>query len=212
MADPRLHQRNRRLLGVLLGVVAGMGGLAFASVPLYDLFCRVTGYGGTTQRAATFDSVTPVARTVTVRFDASVNGGLPWRFGPEAPTKTVHLGEPGLITYHARNLSARTVVGTALFNVTPAKAGVYFHKVQCFCFEEQRLEPGASAELPVSFYVDPAFGQDPDLAHLTTITLSYTFYPAASQALDKALDGLSKEAPALPKQSVSQPRGSNVNG
>lgn len=211
--DAQLEQKNRRLLIGLLGLVVGMVGLAYASVPLYDLFCRVTGFGGTTQRAEGFEGVSPVDRQVTVRFDADVNRGLPWHFGPEMRQMTLNLGEPGFVSYEAKNLSARQTVGTAIYNVAPAKAGLYFHKVQCFCFDETALAPGESMDMPVSFYVEPAFQDDPDLAHLDTITLSYTFYRAASQELDGAIDDMIEAAP-LPVQSMNDnpSRGTDTHG
>lgn len=158
-----------------------MAGLAYASVPLYRLFCQVTGYGGTTQAALRAPTAVP-GTSVTVRFDANVNSGLPWRFAPEQKELQLKLGENGLAFYRVTNLSDRPIVGTATFNVTPFEAGPYFSKIECFCFEEQRLEPGASADLPVSFFVDPAIASDPDAAGIRTITLSYTFYRAAGAA------------------------------
>jgi cytochrome c oxidase assembly protein subunit 11 len=151
--------RNRRLTAaVLVGVVAGMTGLAFASVPLYRLFCQVTGYGGTPRIAqdGNAPSATVDGRLITVSFDANVNAARPWRFKPEQRRLQVRLGEDTLAVYRAENLSNEPLVGTATFNITPNKAAQYFVKVDCFCFTEQRLAPGATADLPVSFYVDPA--------------------------------------------------------
>lgn len=167
--------KNARVAVLLVSLVFGMVGLSFAAVPLYDLFCRVTGFGGTTQVAEAM----PEARgstSVTVRFDAMVDEKLPWRFGPEARAVTLKPGEPGLLFYTAENLSELPTVGTAVFNVTPAKAGRYFHKVQCFCFDEQELAAGESVRMGVSFYVDPEIENDPATAGLHTITLSYTFF------------------------------------
>lgn len=169
--------RNRAVAMVAVGVVAGMVGLAYASVPLYRLFCQVTGYGGTTQRAEAAGEVV-ADRKITVRFNADVNSRLPWRFAPEQREVTLAIGETGLAFYRATNQSAETVTGTATFNVTPFKAGPYFNKIECFCFTEQALEPGQSVDMPVTFFVDPAILEDPDLADVHTITLSYTFFRA----------------------------------
>lgn len=169
--------RNRVLAGALVAVVVGMVGLSFAAVPLYRVFCQVTGYGGTTQRTAEVANRV-LDRTVTVTFNAETDRGLPWVFRPEVHQVRLRLGEPALIQYRAENRAAETLVGTAVFNVTPEKAGIHFNKVECFCFQEQTLEPGQAAELPVYFFVDPALADDPDLADITTITLSYTFYRA----------------------------------
>lgn len=159
----------------LLALVGGMGTLTAYAVPLYQLFCRVTGYGGTTQ-VATGPADKVLDRTIVVRFNADVNGGLPWRFEPVQRAVTVRVGEPVLVFYRARSLAARTIVGRATFNVTPAKAGLYFNKVDCFCFTEQSLDPGATVDLPVQFYIDPAIAEDRNLDDVTTITLSYTFF------------------------------------
>lgn len=167
--------RNVRTGAVLAGVAAGMLGLAYAAVPLYQLFCQVTGYGGTTQRVDR-PSDRVLDRTITVRFDANVNG-LAWRFEPVERTMDVRIGENTLAFYRATNMSDRTLVGTATFNVTPDLAGGFFNKMECFCFKEQRLEPGQSIEMPVSFYVDPSLVDDKDARRLTQITLSYTFFP-----------------------------------
>lgn len=157
-----------------LGAVALMVGLVAVSVPLYNLFCRATGYGGTTQVADHAGAA--IGRTITVRFDASLAKDMPWRFQPQQRQITTHLGEPTLAIFSATNLSDKAVIGTATFNVTPAKAGVYFNKIQCFCFTEQRLEPGQTVDMPVSFFVDPALADDDTTSEVTTITLSYTFF------------------------------------
>ncbi|MGQ3101321.1 MAG: cytochrome c oxidase assembly protein [Sphingopyxis solisilvae] len=157
-----------------------MVGLGFAAVPLYDLFCRVTGFGGTTQR---FDPVAAAAEpvvlsnTVSVRFDANVSPGLPWKFYPEHPRDTVSIGARDMAIFIAENNSSKPVVGTAGFNVTPTQAGKYFTKIQCFCFTEQRLEPGQQMRMPVLFFVDPKIMDDPDARDVQEITLSYTFHP-----------------------------------
>ncbi len=162
----------------LLGVVAGMAGLAYASVPLYRLFCQVTGYGGTTQVVVAAPGSSGEARRITVRFDATVSRSLPWTFEPVVRAVEVKLGQEHLATYRATNLSDRPATGMATFNVTPHKAGLYFNKIACFCFDRQVLEPGQSVEMPVTFYVDPAIAGDPNLDEVKTITLSYTFFAA----------------------------------
>jgi cytochrome c oxidase assembly protein subunit 11 len=164
-------------LACLAGVVA-MTGLAFASAPLYDLFCRVTGYGGTPQVVDGSAEVPVLDRTVTVRFDANTAPGLPWEFRADQPSVTLRIGEMGTVVYRARNVSDGPTVGTATFNVTPDASGAYFSKIACFCFTEQRLEPGQEVEMGVTFYVDPAIVEDADTASVRTITLSYTFFPA----------------------------------
>lgn len=181
MMDERTRRRNRRTLTGLLVLVGGMIGLAYASVPLYQVFCQVTGYGGTTQRAtAAPDRV--LDRVVTVRFNADVNASLPWTFRPNQREVKVKLGETALVSYHAENRSHEPVIGTAVFNVTPDKAGAYFDKIECFCFTEQVLKPGESVDMPVSFFVDPSLVDNPNLEDVNTITLSYTFYRARTGA------------------------------
>lgn len=152
-----------------------MGGLAFASAPLYDAFCRVTGFGGTTQRAAQAPGVVS-ERTVTVRFDATASKDLPWRFKPAAATLEAKIGETQLAFYEAENRSDRPTYGVASYNVTPHKAGRYFSKIECFCFTEQTLDPGEAVDMPVLFYLDPELLDDPRMDDLTEITLSYTFF------------------------------------
>lgn len=184
--------RNARTALFGVGVIAVMVGLTAASVPLYDWFCRVTGYGGTTQRAAGAP-VEVTDRTITVRFNADVDPALGWRFAPVERTVEVKIGENRLAFYGAANLTERPLVGTATFNVTPYDAGPYFSKIACFCFEEQALMPGEAVEMPVSFYVDPAILEDPDTADLETITLSYTFFLA-----ERATNELAAETATSP--------------
>ncbi len=169
-------RRNRRTMIALFCVVACMVGLAFASVPLYDLFCRVTGYGGTPGVAQTPDGAAG-ARILTVRFDAGVNSALPWRFAPAQEPMTVRVGETALAFYRARSVADGPTIGTATYNVTPLKAAKYFDKIACFCFTEQRLEAGETVDMAVSFFVDPAIMEDRNLDDVNTITLSYTFFP-----------------------------------
>ena len=180
---------NRRLGIALILVPMAMVGAAYASVPLYQLFCQVTGFGGTTQVA----DAAPEAvgeRVFTIRFNADVDPNLPWDFQPVQRAMTVRVGESGLAHFEARNRSARPTAGTATFNVTPLKAGQYFNKVQCFCFTEQRLSPGARADMPVSFFVDPRIDDDPNLDEVKTITLSYTFFPDQEAEAEQQLGRL----------------------
>jgi cytochrome c oxidase assembly protein subunit 11 len=163
------------LLATLL--VCGMTGLAFASVPLYRIFCQVTGFGGTTQMALGSEAPGPNGRMISVRFDANTSRALPWRFRPVATHRDVAIGARNIALYEAENLSGQPVTGTATFNVTPSQAGQYFTKIQCFCFTEQTLRPGQAVSMPVVFYVDPRIMDDPDAREISEITLSYTFYP-----------------------------------
>jgi cytochrome c oxidase assembly protein subunit 11 len=172
--DPR---RNGRTAAIMALLVLAMVGLAFASVPLYRIFCETTGFNGTTQRAATAPGPIP-GKQVSVRFDANVSPTLPWRFEPEKNTVIVTIGEREMAIFRAKNLSARTITGSAAFNVSPPQAGKYFKKIQCFCFTQQTLKPGEEARMPVIFFVDPKFLKDPDSNDITEITLSYTFYPS----------------------------------
>ena len=169
------QRSNKKVALVCVGVVVGMIGMSYAAVPLYDLFCRVTGYGGTTQVSA--DLATDVIdRNIEVRFDASLASGMPWRFKPVQVSQKLKVGEMGLAFYQASNPTDRTVVGTATYNVTPQKAGAYFAKIECFCFTEQVLMPGQVVDMPVSYFIDPAIDEDPNMDDVKTITLSYTFF------------------------------------
>ena len=170
--------RNLRT-GLLAAVGAmSMGGVAFASVPLYRLFCQVTGFGGTTMRAAESDIPGAVqGKFVSVRFDANTAPALPWTFKPEKPVDRVAVGARDLTFFTAKNNSNVPLTGTATFNVTPIQAGQYFSKVQCFCFTEQTLKPGEEMRMPVVFYVDPAIAADENTRDISEITLSYTFFP-----------------------------------
>lgn len=173
------------------GVVVVMGSLAWASVPLYDLFCRVTGYGGTTSVSAT-GSDTVLDQTVTIRFDASKERDMPWEFTPVVREMEMKIGETGLAFYEAYNPTDVPIAGTATYNVTPYAAGGYFSKIDCFCFEMQVLEPGQRVQMPVTFYVDPDITRDREGKFVHTITLSYTFYetdlPEEQAALDTQTD------------------------
>ncbi len=171
----RLKRRNRIMAIASIGVVASMVGLAYAAVPLYRLFCQVTGYGGTTQTAEAAPSEIG-ERIIKVRFNADVGAALPWRFRPVQREMTLRVGETGLALYRANNQGQNAISGQATFNVTPLKAGIYFNKIECFCFTEQRLEPGQTVDMPVSFFIDPEISKDPNLDDVKTITLSYTFF------------------------------------
>ena len=187
-----LTRKNARTGLMVVLVVVVMVGVSFASVPLYDLFCRVTGFGGTTQTAETLPNQV-IDREITIQFNADTNRDLPWDFVPEERSIKVKLGQRGLTAYIARNRQQHPTVGTALYNVTPLKAGKYFHKIQCFCFDEQVLAPNEEVSMPVLFYVDPALNDDPNMNDVHTITLSYSFFPAASKALEEALDAFYNE-------------------
>ena len=167
------RNRNVGLRAALFGLA--MLALAFASVPLYRVFCQVTGFGGTTMKA----DVAPgaVAGQIGVRFDANISPTLPWKFVPEQATVRIHPGARTTIFYHATNYTARNTTGHAVFNVTPEAAGKYFSKIECFCFTEQTLKPGEDVRMPVVFFVDPRLRDDPATRDIDEITLSYTFYP-----------------------------------
>lgn len=181
--------KNTKTLLSVFAFVGFMIGLAFASVPLYDLFCRVTGFGGTTQfsqQAPSEDEI--LDREITVRFNADTNRNLNWHFAPEKRTMTLNVGQQGLINFFAKNKDSQPSVGTAVYNVTPAKAGKYFHKTQCFCFDAQMLTPGERMNMPVVFYVDPSIADDRNMDDVKTITLSYSFFESESKELDQALE------------------------
>ncbi len=174
--------KKYRTLGFLLVLIMGMGVLSYASVPLYKLFCQVTGYGGTTQQV-TSPSSQILERKIKIRFDANTKPTLDWNFQPVQTSMDISVGQNALAFYQAENTGKDPVVGTATFNVTPEKAGVYFNKIDCFCFVEQLLAPQEAVEMPVSFFIDPDIVNDPNLDDVTTITLSYTFFPSEDQSL-----------------------------
>lgn len=184
-------KRLRRTAMIASAVVVGMTALAFAAVPIYDAFCKVTGFGGTTQEAeAAPDQI--LDRRIEVRFDANTSPDLPVVFVPKQNSQTLRIGETGLAFYRVRNTSNEPVVGRATYNVTPHLAGQYFAKLECFCFTDRVIAPGAETDLPVVFFVDPEIVSDPDTQDLTTITLSYTFFRSTSpeaQALLEAAEG-----------------------
>jgi cytochrome c oxidase assembly protein subunit 11 len=192
-----LDRRHRRVAMWSACVVALMVGASFAAVPLYSYLCRVTNFDGTPRRAAQPSPVI-LDKTLTIRFDANVAPGFPWRFEPVDATRSVRIGETNLAFYRATNLSKSALRGTATFNVFPEQSAAFFDKLECFCFKEQELGPGASMEFPVSFFVDPRIVHDRDAQGVTNITLSYTFYPVAG-----AKPGLAEQAePRVPR---SQP-------
>ena len=170
-----IAQKNRAVAVRMALFALAMLGLAFASVPLYRVFCQVTGFGGTTQTADAAPGA--VAGQIGVRFDANIDPALPWKFEPVQETVRIHPGARTTIYYRATNYTARSTTGQAIFNVTPEIAGKYFSKIECFCFTEQTLKPGESVKMPVIFFVDPKLRDDPDTKHIDEITLSYTFYP-----------------------------------
>ncbi len=194
MIFPRL-QGPKRTLVQLVAVVVTMGSLSFAAVPFYDWFCRVTGFGGTTGVAEAGSDVI-LDRTVKVRFDASLEAGMPWTFRPVVAAMELRIGETALAFYEAHNPTSRPVAGTASYNVFPYAAGGYFIKIACFCFEEQVLQPGETVQMPVSFYVDPAMVDDPEGAFVHEITLSYTFHETPLPEPQAALEN---PAPAPPE-------------
>ncbi len=176
-----LQRKNAKTATVLFSIVAGMVGLAYASVPLYQWLCQVTGISGTPQTENVVASTEILDETIQIRFDSNVSPALPWAFEPLQQTMTVRLGEERLAFYKATNTSDKPIVGTSTFNVSPFKAGPFFVKMECFCFTEQVLLPGESIEMPVSFYVDPSIHEEVNTKELTAVTLSYTFYQAKDQ-------------------------------
>lgn len=189
MTTATLDQKNARTGAFAFVGALAMLGMGYAAVPLYDLFCRVTGFGGTTQKATESDADIAAriaqssgARTMSIRFDASTARDVPWTFSPEQVTDTVQIGQRDLAFYTARNDSGVPITGTATFNVEPEQTGKYFNKIQCFCFTEQTLQPGESIRMPVLYYVDPAILDDENARDVEQITLSYTFHKATNVA------------------------------
>jgi cytochrome c oxidase assembly protein subunit 11 len=185
---------NRNNLRVGLYGLAGalfMLGMGFAAVPLYRIFCQVTGFGGTTQRADAGEagSVKITDRPISVRFDSNIAPDLPWHFAPSQVTQEMKIGERRIAFYTSENLSKEPVTGVASFNVEPEGAGIYFKKIHCFCFNQQTLQPGQKVEMPVQYYVDPAILDDPDTKQIRQITLSYTFHKSADQSAAVASGG-----------------------
>ncbi len=198
----RAKTRTALLAG---GLAIGMVGLGFAAVPLYDLFCRVTGFGGTTARIdPVAAAATPIvtSKTISVRFDSNVSRDLPWKFKSEQPKDTLSIGARDMMIFTAENLAPYPVSATASYNVTPAAAGKYFTKIQCFCFVEQTLEPGQRLRMPVLYFVDPKILDDPDARDIEEITLSYTFTPDRVQPPQAAAQNhVQKPVDAAPKGS-----------
>jgi cytochrome c oxidase assembly protein subunit 11 len=185
--------KNARLAWTLAAAVGGMLALAYAASPLYDMFCRATGFGGTPQVAQ--EGERPVlSRTVIVRFDSNVDANLPWRFTPLEREVKVKLGEERLVHYRVTNVSQRPIVGTSTYNVTPETSGPWFNKLQCFCFTEQLLLPGQSVDMPVVFFVDPEMDKDRRYDNVRTVTLSYTFFEAKTERAKTLLGSVAADA------------------
>lgn len=189
MASLAPHRSNAKVALMAATFALAMLGLGFASVPLYRLFCQVTGFGGTTMRATESDAAiaerlakSAGAGTISIRFDASADRGLPWTFAPAQATQSIAIGQRQMAFFTARNNSNRQVTGRATYNVTPEQAGPYFNKIQCFCFTEQTLQPGEEVRMPVLYYVDPKALDDPTMSGVEQITLSYTFHQADAGA------------------------------
>ena len=184
-----LAKKNTRTALIVSVVVCAMVGLSFASVPLYRIFCQVTGWSGTTQKSDILPNKNEIIdRDITVRFDGNTARDLPWNFRPENISVNIKLGDRGFANFIAVNRSNIPTAGTATFNVTPLKVGKYFHKIQCFCFDEQILKPNQKVNMPVLFYVDPKMHDDRNMDDVKVITLSYSFFKADSKLLDDALD------------------------
>lgn len=171
----KASRRNGLVAAIGIGMVVGMVGMAYASVPLYRIFCQVTGYGGTTQRAQTA-GIKVLDKTIRVRFDANTAADVNWDFKPKQREVELRIGETMQVAYSAHNNSVRPATSTATFNVTPQAAGAYFNKIECFCFTEQTLQPGETADMPIVFFIDPDIVDSEELKDISTITLSYTFF------------------------------------
>ena len=182
VASRRTLSRDAVVASICGFVVVFMVGASYAAVPFYDWFCRATGFNGTTQVATSAPAEGPLARKISVRFDANVGPGLPWKFEPEQNEIEVRIGEVVTVFYTVTNQAARATAGVAAYNVAPLTVGAYFQKINCFCFTEQTMGPGEKREMPVVFYVDPALARDSENDALNTITLSYTFYPVREVA------------------------------
>ncbi len=183
------QKKNLRTLSLMLGLAVGMVGLAYASVPLYRLFCQITGFGGTPQMQLGANGPGAIGnQQFKIFFNADISAHLGWEFKPHQRSVSVRAGEDKLIAYEARNLTSAPLTGTATFNVTPEGAAQYFVKTQCFCFERQTLTPGQNMDFPVMFYLDPQILQDPDVDNLREITLSYTFYPAEAETAAETIE------------------------
>jgi cytochrome c oxidase assembly protein subunit 11 len=193
----RMRRSKRRTALISAVVVFGMTGAAFAAVPLYKRFCQMTGFDGTVRKA----EIAPTQildKTLVIRFDANVRG-VPWDFGPDQTSQTIHIGKTGLAFFHVKNQSGKPFTAHAAYNVVPESAAKYFQKLECFCFTDQTLQPGQSADFPVVYFVDPKYVNDPDVKNEPEITLSYTFFPVATSAATQksATNGSAKAASAL---------------
>lgn len=196
MEDEELIRKNKKIGFIVIVVLCFMVGLTFASVPLYSLFCRSTGWGGTTQVATQLPPEDEIVdRDVTIRFDTNTARDLPWDFKPEMISTKIKVGERGLANFIAFNRADMPMAGTAIYNVTPLKAGKYFQKIQCFCFDEQILQPGQRVNMPVLFFVDPKLNEDRAMDDVKTITLSYSFFKSESKKLDNAMEDYYDDKP-----------------
>lgn len=194
--DKDLQAKNRRFLMMIAGTVIFMVGMSFAFVPLYKVFCQITGFGGTpkiTAEAPTAEDI--LDRQIKIRFNTDTARNIKWAFAADRRAIDVKLGQQGLMSFSATNQDRSPVTAVAVYNVTPPKAGKYFHKIACFCFGEQTLNPGESATYPVVFFIDPKLDQDPNMADVTTITLSYTFFQTDTAELDQAIEDFDVELP-----------------
>lgn len=181
--DPATVARRNRRVGLAAGgFVAFMVGVSFAAVPLYAMFCQITGYGGQPMLGQAAPGAQPEARAITIRFNANTQPNLPWRFAPQQTSMQIRLGEEGMAFYEARNLSGQPVTGISTYNVTPEIVGRYFHKTACFCFEEQTLQPDQQVDMPLAFWVDPKIMDDPQAREVRTITVNYTFFRSLHDA------------------------------
>ncbi|MDI6026645.1 cytochrome c oxidase assembly protein [Corticibacterium sp. UT-5YL-CI-8] len=198
------NRRNRIVAASCVAFFGSMLGMAYAAVPLYAMFCQITGYGGTTQRVEQY-SDRMLDRYITIRFDANTSGALPWDFQPEAREMTIKIGETVQAQYKAQNMFSTPTAGRATFNVTPELAGAYFNKVECFCFTDTTLKPGETLDMPVVFFVDPDIVDVPELKNIKTITLSYTFFPLEG---DKPLAA----APKVDGSTTNGNSGVNIGG
>lgn len=194
--DNSLQAKNRRMLMMVAGTVVIMVGMSFAFVPLYRIFCQVTGFGGTpkiTGEAPSADQV--LERRITIKFNTDTARNIQWDFSADRREIDVKLGQQGLMSFSAKNNDRAPVTAVAVYNVTPPKAGKYFHKIACFCFGEQTLNPGESATYPVVFFIDPKLDKDPNMTDITNITLSYTFFQTDTPELEKAMDDFNVDVP-----------------
>jgi cytochrome c oxidase assembly protein subunit 11 len=204
--EPSARRRDLAVAAACAAFVTLMVGAAYAAVPLYDWFCRTTGFGGRPQ-VAVAGPAGMLDRKVTVRLDANIGGGLPWKFEPEQTSVEARLGEVVTVFYHVTNQAARETVGQAAYNVTPLSTGGYFQKVNCFCFTDQRLKPGEKRDMPVVFYIDPALAQDAEQDALNTITLSYTFYAVREPARPVASGATTAPAAGPRAEQIGQSAG-----